>query len=149
MENKDLKEEISKVLFPLGFKRKGNNWIQETIQLYRIVNLQKSYYGNFYYINYGFTIKGLEKKDCFMHVSLGLSADSARERTLIRKMLDLTYPYTDEKRTELLRYIIEKNVLTELLSVSTEDELRLFVMSRNRLSDTFLFVKEYLKIDVG
>ena len=56
MEKSDLIKLLNEVFNNLGFKRKGNNWVVDSSELIKIVNLQKSNYGNLFYINYGFII---------------------------------------------------------------------------------------------
>jgi hypothetical protein len=60
MEKKDLIKLLDEIFVPLGFKRKGNNWVLNGDELSKLINLQKSNYSNAFYINYGYIIKGLE-----------------------------------------------------------------------------------------
>lgn len=45
MEKKDLISLLDEIFIPLSFKRKGNNWVLDGIELFKIINLQKSNYG--------------------------------------------------------------------------------------------------------
>jgi len=60
MEKKDLVNILSEMLFPMGFKRKGNNWVINGDVMTKIVNLQKSQFGNLYYVNYGYILKAFK-----------------------------------------------------------------------------------------
>ena len=60
MEKNGLIKLLDEIFFPLGFKRKGNNWVFNGDELSKIVNLQKSNYSNAFYINYGYIIKSIE-----------------------------------------------------------------------------------------
>ncbi|MCD7940769.1 MAG: DUF4304 domain-containing protein, partial [Bacteroides intestinalis] len=60
MEKKKIIELLNEIFSPLGFKRKGNNWVYNGKELSKIINLQKSNYSNSFYINYGYNINGIE-----------------------------------------------------------------------------------------
>lgn len=53
MDKKDLASILSEFLIPLGFKKKGNYWVKNRDEVNTIVNLQKSQFGNVFYVNYG------------------------------------------------------------------------------------------------
>lgn len=147
MESKDLKAEIDMLLRPLGFKRRNNCWIQETSQLYKIINLQRSYYSNSYYINYGFNIRGLDMTDDFMHVFLRLGSPDEDERKQIRRMLDLDSSLSDSERNRYLRYFVETYILSLFLKVETETELKSFLLTRRNNNDVSLKVKKYFSME--
>lgn len=44
---------LKEILVPLGFSRKGDSWYHRSTEVVQVVNLQKSQYGNQYYLNYG------------------------------------------------------------------------------------------------
>ena len=56
MEKKDLINILSEMLVPIGFKRKGNYWVVNGDEITKMVNLQKSQYGNSFYINYDYIV---------------------------------------------------------------------------------------------
>ena len=51
MEKKDLIKLLDEIFVPLGFKRKGHNWVLNGDELSKLINLQKSNYSNAFYIN--------------------------------------------------------------------------------------------------
>lgn len=52
-----LKDALAAPLRTLGFVKKSNNWYLETEETILVVNLQKSQYGEQYYVNCGVTLK--------------------------------------------------------------------------------------------
>lgn len=53
-EQKVLEATLNAHLSPLGFRRRGRNWVRESHDLYSVVNLQSSEWGAGDYVNVGF-----------------------------------------------------------------------------------------------
>ena len=68
MDRKELINILNEVLVPIGFKRKGNYWVMIGNEITKMVNLQKSNYGNFFYINYGYILQSIQLDNVMMHI---------------------------------------------------------------------------------
>lgn len=54
----ELAEALNGAFKPFKFRRRGKNWYRVTDDLYSIVNIQKSPWGEEYYVNIGFSPSG-------------------------------------------------------------------------------------------
>jgi hypothetical protein len=145
MEKKDLIKLLDEIFGPLGFKRKGNNWVLNRDQLSKLINLQKSNYSNAFYINYGYIIKGLELTTT-THVENRLGSIDKEEQKRITDLLDLEMGIpTDQRLTELKKLITDK-IAVQMQSVSTESDLLSVLMKRPHINDVPLVVKRYFNL---
>ncbi|MBZ0245437.1 MAG: DUF4304 domain-containing protein [Cyclobacteriaceae bacterium] len=138
MTNKDFKKTLDELLRPFGFSNKGNLWTLETDELEKLIYLQKSNYGNLYYLNYGYNIKGLIYDEVTMHVGNGLSQSEA---------FDLENQLEPIDRIYQLERIILNELLPELEKVNTELELIDLLKKEPHLNDVPLLVKDYFKLN--
>ena len=143
MDKRELLMIIDDVLKPHGFKKKGNNWFLENLDLTKRVNLQKSQFSNSYYINYGYIINSLPLKNSMMHVFRGFSSRSKKENILIQKLLDLQSKVSNETRKTVLTRLLNENLLSEFQKVNTEEELFNDLKNQKNLNDIFLDVRNY------
>lgn len=88
MEKKEFIDLLNRVFIPIGFKRKGNNWVHNGEVLIKIVNLQKSNYSESFYLNYGYIIKGLELDGLRKHIAKGLGSSDRTLNTRIHEFID-------------------------------------------------------------
>lgn len=146
MEKKHFVGILNDMLRPLGFKRKSNNWINEEFEIILIVNLQKSNYGNNYYINYGYILKSIPLDGIYMHVSNRLCSSNPDIRININELLDFDNEIKDEIREFELKKIIQSNLIEKIVYIKTEEELLSELKQRSNLNDIPLIVKEYFKI---
>ena len=63
----------------LGFKKKGNYWVHNGQEISRMIHLQKSQYGNSFYINYGFIVTLIPLDGLMMHVHKRLGSEDPIE----------------------------------------------------------------------
>jgi len=145
MEKKDIVKLLDDIFVPLDFKRKGNNWVIKGKELSKIVNLQKSNYGNYFYINYGFIIRGLELTTT-THVEHRLASVYREEQERITDLLDLETDIPMDQRLKELRCLITNKVLIRIQSVNTEEDLLNEIKKRPHLNDIPLVVKKYFDI---
>ncbi len=148
MDRKDLIKVLSEVFVPLGFKRKGNHWLCEREELIKKVDLQKSQYGNMFYIRYGFIIKALPLEREYTHVSSGLGSSDPVKNTRIKELLYLETDIPDEVRISELKSFIEDILVPRIHSINTEEDLSKAVAqvpSLNRI--TTPRVKAYLRVE--
>lgn len=123
MDKMDLIDLLDEMLKPMGFKKRGNNWSSETDEVIRIVNLQRSQFGNFYYLNYGYIVKSLPLNDWKTHVEHRLgSSDKLRNKRIMDLLgFDCDIP-RDERLMELREHISEQ-IIEEMRSVETEKDV--------------------------
>lgn len=145
MEKKNLVELLSEIFFPLGFKRKGNNWIYEGEELSKIVNLQKSYYSKSFYINYGYNIRNLELTT-FMHVGNRFASADREKQRLITDLLDLDYAIPQAQRLFYLKKLINEIIVPKMEAINTEEDVLHYLEKRPMLNDIPLVVKEYFQL---
>lgn len=68
MEKKDFVKYLDNLFKPFGFQKKGNKWYVESEELIKAINIQKSKFGDNYYLNYGFILKSLDLLNLEMHI---------------------------------------------------------------------------------
>jgi hypothetical protein len=142
MDKKELINLIDNIVTPIGLIRKGNNWRCENDELIKVINLQKSSYGNMFYINYGFDLKGLEYDGTSMHIFRGLSASDNNNALL----LDLSNNLGDSYRVSALKLILSTVLAKELSSINSIADIVNFLKSRPNNNDVPLKVKDFLGI---
>lgn len=146
MEKKDLIELLNGIFKPLGFKHKGNIWVQNDTELSKMIKLQKSNFGNYYYINYGFIIKAIELNGLYMHLSYRLGSLNKEEQKEITNLLDFEYEIPKEERISTLRQKIELKILPNILKVNNEEDIKNYLKDPSHAYDIPLSVKKYLHI---
>lgn len=145
MEKKDLIKLLDEIFVPLGFKRKGNNWVLNGDELSKLINLQKSNYSNAFYINYGYIIKGLELTTT-THVENRLASTNKEEQKRITDLLDLeTEIPTDQRLAELKKLITDK-IAVQMQSVNIEADLLNDLRKRPHLNNIPLVVKRHFNL---
>jgi hypothetical protein len=147
MEKKDLVKLLDDIFVPLGFKRRGNNWVSNGNELSKLINLQKSNYSNSFYINYGYIIKGIELTTT-THVENRLASINKEEQKRITDLLDLEKEIPiDQRLTELKKFITDK-ITVQMQSINTESELFSDLKKRPHLNDIPLVVKRHFNLPV-
>ena len=145
MEKKDLIKLLDEIFVPLGFKRKGNNWVLNGNELSKLINLQKSNYSNAFYINYGYIIKGLELTTT-THVENRLASTNKEEQKRITDLLDLeTEIPTDQRFAELKKLIADK-IAVQIQSMNTEADLLNDLRKQPHLNNIPLVVKRHFSL---
>lgn len=145
MEKKDLIKLLDEIFIPLGFKRKGNNWTFNGDELSKIVNLQKSNYGNSFYINYGYIIKGLELTTT-THVGNRLASTEKKEQKRITDLLDLENSiYREDRLSELKRFVYDE-IVSDFMNINTKEDLLNNLKKRPHLNNIPLVVKKLFNL---
>ena len=147
MEKKDLINLFDEICSPLGFKRKGNYWFLHQMELTQIIHLQKSYYGNIYYINYGFNINNLNTDNIAMHIYNRLGGADKDEQRKLFNTLDFNYVIDKQERLFLLKEIVINKIIGKFQQVHTESELVEYIKKRPTMNDIPIVVKEYLRLN--
>ena len=146
MEKKDLINLITDTFCPVGFKRKGNYWLLCGAELTKLINIQKSNFGNYYYINYGFVLNNLDRGDLVAHIFQRLGSSNKEEQIKLVNCLDLEYEMSEKDRIFYLKEIMTDKILKKIQEVNSELELIEYLKKRPQLNDIPLNVKRYLKL---
>ncbi len=140
MDKKDLVNIFDNILKPNGFKRKGNYWRLDGDELIKIVNLQKSQWGNQYYINYGFDFKDLQYNKVAMHIYRRIISTDINESNV----LDFGKNFLGD-RIKVIEGLL-KNILEIFNNNDSIADLLKNIKQRSHLNDVPLKVKEFLGI---
>ncbi|MNE40748.1 hypothetical protein D3C80_1347870 [compost metagenome] len=123
MEKKDLVNFLDNQFVPIGFKRKGNNWIKNEQDINKIINLQKSQYSNAFYINYSYNINCLPLNGFVNHISSRLGSLDKLEQERITDLLNLENDIEPIIRfSELEKFIIDK-IVYQMISTNSEKDI--------------------------
>lgn len=135
------------VLNSVGFQKKGNTWIIKGSEIDKGVNLQKSRFGNYYYVNYGYIIRRISLGDLMFHVSSRLVSDNTICKANIENLLDLDFDMADEKRTIAINELINALLQKHILVIDSEISLKNMLIERSHLNNIPIVVKKYFGID--
>ncbi len=107
-----VKEAIAAHLPGLGFKYKAGTWSKDQPDVAQYLRLQKSNYGQQYYINIGIWLKDLGKemptKENEWHIRT--RAESLVDSTDVKESLDLDSQLSYEFRAKILKRVLCKEV---------------------------------------
>lgn len=140
MQKNDIIGFLDDILKPSGFRRVKNTWKKEGEELTKIINLQKSTFGNLYYINYGFDINGLNYDGTSMHIFRGLTTIGDNGKQL----LDFDNAFGNERRMSQVAQKLRDLLSGELNEVNTVSELKKNLESRRHTNDVATRVKDFL-----
>ena len=124
---------INTALQSAGFLRKATTWYRDMEETVLVVNLQKSNYGDHYYVNVAVLVKGLpvtqhkvppNENNCHIRLRLEHLADASDERR-IQLLLDLEDgSLTSFDRQEQIERDTTRMVLPFLTRCTTRDGIR-------------------------
>lgn len=146
MEKKEIESILSEMLVPIGFKKKGNYWVINGNVITKIVNLQKSNYGNAFYINYGYILNSIPLGNLMMHVYNRVTSLDVEERNRITFLLDFENDIPDNERTKALKEILQSKLVVKVQAVNTEEDLLAELKKRPHLNDITLAVKQHFNL---
>jgi hypothetical protein len=142
MTKDDLIRLLNDALLPHGFKRKGNYWVDNRGELSKIVNLQKSEFGDLFYVNYGFVIKQLPSDGTKWHIYLRVHSENSAE------LLNLGKNISDEVRCSELFELFDQKLAPTLRAVNTEADIRQRIVDGTWHYNTIPFsVKKYFDLE--
>lgn len=147
MVKKDFVKYLDNLFKPFGFQKKGNNWYVESEELIKTINIQKSKFGDNYYLNYGFILKSLDLLNLEMHIFNRLGSLNDAENQRIMKLLDFEQSIDEEQRRIELSSYIEKNMLEEFKRINTEADLLSELRKRPHLNDIPILVKKHFHLE--
>lgn len=88
---KNFKKALEKTLRYYNALYKSGNWYVKKEKIIIVVNLQKSNYGNVFFLNFGIFIKGMQSidfpKEQFCHIRLRLSEILPSDNDMLQEML--------------------------------------------------------------
>ena len=146
MDKKDLSKLIDEIFIPFGFKRKGNYWTFNGEVLSKMINLQKSDFGNFFYVNYGYIIRKLELGNNTMHIYNRFGSIDTNENKRITELLDLENSIVENDRLTELKGFLSNKLVPKIQTVNTEEDLLNELKRRPHLNDIPLIVKKYFNL---
>ncbi|QFT90826.1 hypothetical protein FIU87_19450 [Bacillus sp. THAF10] len=144
------KEELVKFLDGLfktnSFIKKGRKWTMTNDELIKIIILSRSRFGNYYYLDYGITIKNIELDGLVMHIYHSLGSLNGSDFTRMMNLLNLDTSITDKDRKEELENLIQNEIFTFFSAINNENDLLSNLKNRENLNDVPLCVKKYYQI---
>lgn len=146
MKKKELVTILNEMLSPLGFKKKGNYWLVNGNVITKMINLQKSNYGDVFYINYGYIIHAIPLGDLMMHVYNRMTSVNVEERNRIAFLLNLETAISDEERTKALKEMLQKALIAKVQAVNSEEDLLVELKKKPHLNDITLAVKKHFDL---
>lgn len=146
MEKKELEQIITNVFKELDFKKKGTNWKLDNGEITKVINLQKSQYGNSYYINYGFIINSIPLEMFHLHINRRLASHSSIENEEIKENLDLENNISDDERSSKLIFYIEKFIKPILNEINNEKDIYNYLIELPDLSLVHFKLKEHFHL---
>lgn len=132
---------LDETLHALGFKRKGTLWTRSANDVYQSVEMQKSQFGEQYYINLGVWLTALgspqNPRDKDMHIRLRADSlfDAAACERWVRN-LDFEQDVAHDDRERELSAMM-RDVVALLIAWDSEANLR-EAMNAGDLSDAFV-----------
>lgn len=146
MEKKELTNILSEMLIPIGFKKKGNYWVINGTEITKMINLQKSQFGNYYYINYGYILNAIPLNGLMMHIYKRVASIDKKENLRIDELLNLESTIPDKDRAEEIRNILSEKLIKNINSVNTETDVLDELKKRPHLNDIPLVVKRHFNL---
>jgi len=140
-------EILNDILSTYSFNRRRNTWFYNTNELERIVKLVKSKYSDSYYIDYGFNLTKLDDNKLIMHIYNRLGSIDINENRRIIELLDLSNSICSTNRIIELKYYINKYIIKYFENINSENELVLYLKTKDNLNDIPLSVKKYFNIE--
>lgn len=125
-DSKLVKEALGAPLKEAGFKKKSDSWYWSNDEVVLLVNLQKSQYGDQYYVNGGVALKSLGAaefpKEHHCHIRFRLTAVVSEEESKeIESVFDLeNESLSDQQRKEEISRLVTDVALPILQACSSE-----------------------------
>jgi hypothetical protein len=129
VERKSFISSFNKIMMKNYFKKRGNKWINIKDDITKIIMLQKSRFGNNYYINYGYNINDLELDSTNMHIENRLHIDYDLQRVHIWDLLNLDNEIDDNQRIQEIELILNKYIFSEMSRINSVNDIKMFLGS--------------------
>jgi hypothetical protein len=119
---------LAQALEPEGLRRKAGNWYLRAEDVIWVVNLQKSRYGNQYYVNFALWINALGTADLpkvnLCPIGWRLGAFRTRKEKLLSSLLDIDQRMPGAERIRALVEFIRADSLPVLKKCDSLDGIR-------------------------
>lgn len=146
MEKKELASILSEVLVPIGFKKKGNYWVMNGTEITKMVNLQKSQFGNSFYINYGYILNAIPLGNLMMHIYYRVASTDKVENLRIDELLNLESNISKEDRASELKNVLLEKLAQKVSFINTEADILEELKKRPHLNNIPLVVKRHFHL---
>lgn len=147
MKNKIIFDTLDEVLSTHGYKKKKYTWHIKCNNITKIVVLQKSSYGEYYFVNYGFIIESIPLDNLEMHIFHGLGSVNRNENSRIKELLDTENTIFPEARILELKKIFLEKLLVDLDTTNSEQDILNQLKQRNHLNDIPIIVKKHFNLN--
>jgi len=147
MEKTELIKFLHEVFKPLSFKKKNNTWSIDNGVLIKKLELQKSYFGNYYYLNYGIIFKGLDYNDVRTHVYKRLAGATKEENKEINSLLNLDHRFFEIERKDKLQFYINDKIINYFNRMNNEEDVKIDLKDSSFLDMVTVTVRKYLQLD--
>ncbi len=147
MEKKDIAELLSKLLLPLGYKKKGFSWVKNGDEISKLVKLRRSQFGELYYIDYGFNINSMPVEKGTTHVDGGFGSVNLERNARINDLLYLENNIPDDERLEGLEELLKIELLPRIETINSEQDLLNDLNGRSHLNGILLVVKRHFGLE--
>lgn len=148
MKHKEAFDIIHIALKKLGAKKGGRSTsIIKNDHLTKSVELQKSNFGNYSYLNVCLNVNAVLTPGLRNQIGLAYAQEDAAAISLVQRTFDFDTPISDEARKAQIEDIVEKYVISCLCKFDNEDDVRKFLLNEKRpLNHIPLLVKAYFGI---
>ncbi len=148
MKHKEAFDIIHNSLKKLGAKKGGRSEsIIKNKFLTKIVELQKSSFGNQSYLNVSISINSILIPDLKNHIYLPFISEYSPDITTLRMLFNFDTEISDEIRAKQIKELMEKYVIPCLVKFNGEEDVRKFLVSeRPPLNHIPVMVKSYFGI---
>ena len=147
MQRADLANILSDFLVPLGFKKKGNWWARNRNEINTLVDLQKSQFGNQFYVNYGFVLNAVPLNGLRRHKYARIGSSNTAAMLRIHNLLDLDSDITDDTRKAELKRVIFRDLIPTVASVNSETDVLNYIRKLRTMNGVPLVVKRHFGIE--
>jgi hypothetical protein len=146
MKKNELERILTILLVPIGFKKKASSWKMVGEEITKMVFLQKSRYGNFFSVNYGYNLHSLPLDGLKTHVFFGLGAENPIENERIKELLNLENTLPDLERSKGLTEQLAENLVKKMNRICYEGDLLEELKRQENLNLIPLLVKQHFKL---
>lgn len=143
MDKRQFQKVLKECLYKYGFEQKHNTYYLYSDECIALVETQKSYYSESYYINYGFVIRALHNEED--HLSINKFADvQGRFSYCSENGIQVSYDLS-EIETDKLAENIDEEIKRILLPVVQEGIEKYFVKFPKAKCTVTRRLSEYLR----
>lgn len=146
MESNDFKKLFGEIAKEYDFKRAYEGWFKEFPEIIQVLDLQKSNYGNYYYLNIKLYIQGVFGSKYVKSKQL-VKIDGGdvflRQPDNYSNLLDLDAPLEKNERKEGLRRMFNEFIMPFSNKTTTKEEIK----ELHRKGD--LFILPAVKKELG